>query len=168
MAKGNQRRTLLAVPYRKKIIGIIILSLFITFEKTSSSETKPKTSRFKKGTLIIEFTGLNNNKGKVLAGLYNDLKKFPKENKALQNLKEAPNNNKCIIKVSNLHYGDYAIAAMHDENESGNMDFNFIGLPTEIYGFSNNKRPGLLGPPGFKACMFKIDKSVVKIKIHLK
>ena len=61
-----------------------------------------------------------------------------------------------------------AVAAMHDENESGNMDFNFIGLPTEIYGFSNNKRPGLLGPPGFKACMFKIDKPVVKIKIHLK
>jgi len=156
------------VPYSKKIIGIIILSLLLTFEKTSSSETKPKTSRFKKGTLIIEFKGLNNNKGKVLAGLYNDSKKFPKENKALQKLKKAPKNNKCIINTPNLPYGDYAVAAMHDENESGNMDFNFIGLPTEIYGFSNNKRPGLLGPPRFKPCMFKIDKPVVKIKIHLK
>tara|TARA_B100000579_G_C22694644_1_gene786801 strand:- start:24 stop:494 length:471 start_codon:yes stop_codon:yes gene_type:complete len=156
------------VPYRKKIIGIIILSLLLTFEKTICSETKPKTSRFKIGTLIIEFTGINNNKGKVLAGLYNESKKFPKENKALQNLKKAPKNNKCIINAPNLPYGDYAVAAMHDENESGNMDFNFIGLPTEIYGFSNNRRPGLLGPPRFKACMFKIDKPVVKIKIHLK
>ena len=168
MAKGNQRRTFLAVPYTQKTIGILILSLLLTFEQTSASETKPKTSKAKMGTLIIEFTGINNNKGKVLAGLYNDLKKFPKENKALQNLKEAPKNKKCIIKAQNLPYGDYAIAAMHDENESGNMDFNFIGLPTEIYGFSNNKRPGLLGPPGFKACMFKIDKPLVKIKIHLK
>ena len=152
----------------KKTIGILILSLFLTFEQTRSSETKPKTSKAKTGNLIIEFTGLNNNKGKVLAGLYNDLKKFPKENQALQNLKEAPKNKKCIIKAQNLPYGNYALAAMHDENESGNMDFNFIGLPTEIYGFSNNKRPGLLGPPRFKSCMFKIDKPVVKIKIHLK
>ena len=36
------------------------------------------------GTLIIEFSGLQNNKGKVLAGLYNDEKKFPKENLALR------------------------------------------------------------------------------------
>ena len=168
MAKENQRRIFLSVPYSKKIIEILILSLLLTFEQTIASEIKPKTSTAKMGTLIIEFTGLNNNKGKVLAGLYNDLKKFPKENKALHNLKEAPKNKKCIIKAKNLSYGDYAVAAMHDENESGNMDFNFIGLPTEIYGFSNNKRPGLLGPPGFKACMFKIDKPVVKIKIHLK
>ena len=152
----------------KKTIGILILSLLLIFEQMSANETKPKTSQVKKGTLIIEFTGLNNNKGKVLAGLYNDLKTFPKENKALRNLKKTPKSNKCIINAPDLPYGDYAVAAMHDENESGNMDFNFIGLPTEIYGFSNNKRPGLLGPPGFKACMFKIDKPVVKIKIHLK
>ena len=168
MAKENQRRIFLSVPYSKKIVEIVILSLLLTFEQTIASKTQPKTSTAKIGTLIIEFTGLNNNKGKVLAGLYNDLKKFPKENKAIQNLKKAPTNNKCIINAPDLPYGDYAVAAMHDENESGNMDFNFIGLPTEVYGFSNNKRPGLLGPPGFKACMFKINKPVVKIIIHMK
>ena len=133
-----------------------------------AGENKPEKSKTIIGTLIIEFSGLNNNKGKVLAGLYNDSKKFPKENKALRNLKALPVNKKCIIKTTNIPYGDYAIAAMHDENESGNMDFNFIGLPTEIYGFSNNKRPSLLGPPNFKACMIKIHKPVVKIEIILK
>ena len=47
------------------------------------------------------------------------------------------------------------------------MDYNLIGLPTEKYGFSNNKR-GLFGPPNFKACRFVIDKPMVKIKITIK
>ena len=168
MAQGNQRRTFLDVPYKLKIIGTLILSLLFIFEQMDADEAKPEKSKTIAGTLIIEFSGLNKNKGKVLAGLYNDSKKFPKENKALRNLKASPSNKKCIIKTTDLAYGDYAVAAMHDENESGNMDFNFIGLPTEVYGFSNNKRPGLLGPPNFKACMFKIEKPVVKIKINLK
>ena len=81
------------MPYSKKIVEILILSLLLTFEQTIASETQPKTSTAKIGTLIIEFTGLNNNKGKVLAGLYNDLKTFPKENKALRNLKKTPKSN---------------------------------------------------------------------------
>ena len=149
-------------------MGTLILALLFIFEQMDAGEAKPEKSKTITGTLIIEFSGLNENKGKVLAGLYNDSKKFPKENKALRNLKALPVNKKCIIKTTNIPYGDYAIAAMHDENESGNRDFNFIGLPTEIYGFSNNKRPGLLGPPNFKVCMIKIDKPEVKIKITLK
>ena len=168
MAKENQRRTFRSVPFKPTRIATFASTLLFSFCQITANEIKSSTSEVKTGTLIIEFEGLKNDKGKVLAGLYNDIKKFPKENEALQNLKQTPKNKICIIKADNLPYGDYAVAAMHDENESGNMDFNFIGLPTEIYGFSNNKRPGLLGPPGFKACMFKINKPVVKIKILLK
>ena len=170
MAKRNQRRTLPPMSFVRTISGSFIFVLLFALGQALGDEAKPTTSKAKAkmGTLIIEFSGLQNNKGKVLAGLYDEEKKFPKENLALRNLKEPPKNMTCTIKTMNLPYGDYAVAAMHDENESGNMDFNFIGLPTEIYGFSNDKRPGLLGPPGFKACKFKIDKPVVKIKIHLK
>ena len=148
--------------------GALVLAMLVALGQALGDEAKPAASKAKLGTLIIEFEGLQNDKGKVLAGLYNEDKKFPKENQALRNLKEPTKNKSCTIKTVKLPYGDYAVAAMHDENNSGNMDFNFIGLPTEIYGFSNDKRPGLLGPPGFKACKFKIDKPVVKIKIHLK
>jgi len=168
LAKRNQRRTLPPMSFVRTISGSFIFVLLFALGQALGDEAKPTVPKAKMGTLIIEFSGLQNNKGKVLAGLYNEEKKFPKENLALRNLKEPPKNKTCTIKTMNLPYGDYAVAAMHDENESGNMDFNFIGLPTEIYGFSNDKRPGLLGPPGFKACKFKIDKPVVKIKIHLK
>ena len=42
--------------------------------------------------------------------------------------------------------GSYAVALFHDENDSGHMETNLLGIPTEGYGFSNN--PTLyLGPP---------------------
>mgnify|MGYP002262552699 CR=1 FL=1 len=148
------------------MIGVWSLALVfcLALGQAVGDEAKPKV---KTGTLIIEFDGLANNKGEVLAGLYNEAKKFPKENEALRNLKGKPAKKKCVIKALKLPYGEYGVAAMHDENKSGNMDYNLIRLPTEKYGFSNNRRP-VFGPPGFKACRFVIDKPVVRIKITLK
>ena len=145
-------------------LGSLALAYCVALGQAGGDEAKPEV---KTGTLIIEFDGLANNKGEVLAGLYNEAKKFPKENEALRNLKGKPAKKKCVIKALKLPYGEYGVAAMHDENKSGNMDYNLIRLPTEKYGFSNNRRP-VFGPPGFKACRFVIDKPVVRIKITLK
>lgn len=166
LAKVNQRGTFVGMLSDLRMIGVWSLALFfcVSLGHAVGDEVKPVV---KFGTLVIEFDGLPNDKGEVLVGLYNDPKKFPKENQAMHNLKGKPSKKKCVIKVIKLPYGAYGIAAMHDENKSGNMDYNLIGLPKEIYGFSNNKRP-VFGPPGFKACRFVIDKPVVKIKITLK
>ena len=149
-----------------KIIGVWSLALvfYLALGQPVADEAKPVV---KFGTLVIELDGLANDKGEVLVGLYNDPKKFPKENQALQNLKCKPLKKKCVIKTMKLPYGEYGVAAMHDENKSGNMDYNLIGMPKEIYGFSNNKR-AVFGPPGFNACRFLIDKPLVKIRITLK
>jgi uncharacterized protein (DUF2141 family) len=37
-----------------------------------------------------------------------------------------------------LSPGQYAVQVMHDENDNGKFDTNFVGLPIEGYGFSNN------------------------------
>ena len=149
-----------------KIIGVWSLALVfcLALGQAAADEAKPVV---KFGTLVIELDGLANDKGEVLVGLYNDPKKFPKENQAIQNLKCKPSKKKCVVKTMKLPYGEYGVAAMHDENKSGNMDYNLIGMPKEIYGFSNNKR-AVFGPPGFNACRFLIDKPLVKIKITLK
>ena len=172
LAKRNQRRTFLGMSSVFRAIKIfslvMIAAVSLALGQVAADETKPVKPEAKLGTLVIEFDGLANDKGEVLAGLYNEAKKFPKENQALRNLKAKPANKKCIIKTDKLPFGDYALAVMHDENKSGNMDYNVIGLPKEKYGFSNNKRPGLFGPPNFKACRFVIDKPMVKIKITIK
>jgi uncharacterized protein (DUF2141 family) len=42
---------------------------------------------------------------------------------------------------SDLPAGDYGVIAFHDSNANGDFDRNFIGIPAERYGFSNNPRP---------------------------
>ena len=172
LAKRNQRRTFLGMSsvFRaiKNFSLAMIAAISLAIGQMAADETKPVKPEAKLGTLIIEFDGLANDKGEVLAGLYNEAKKFPKENQALRNLKGKPANKKCIIKTDKLPFGDYALAVMHDKNKSGDMDYILFKVPTERYGFSNNKRPAKFAPPNFEACRFVIDKPVVKIKITLK
>ena len=39
-------------------------------------------------------------------------------------------------------------AVLHDENSNSKMDFNFLGMPLEGYGFSRDA-PVTFGPPSF-------------------
>ena len=70
--------------------------------------------------------------------------------------------NKDII----LEKGVYAISLFVDTNGNKKLDTNFVGIPNEQYGFSNNAM-GLLGKPSFKNASFKLTQES-KIKIILK
>jgi uncharacterized protein (DUF2141 family) len=52
--------------------------------------------------------------------------------------------------------GRYAVAAFHDENVSGSVDTNFLGIPIEGYGFSNGAYV-FLGPPSFEAAAVNLE-----------
>ena len=62
--------------------------------------------------------------------------------------------------------GTYALAVIHDENSNGKLDTNWLGIPTEGYGFSNDAR-GLLGPPTFLAASFSYNGRSVELPISL-
>ncbi len=49
--------------------------------------------------------------------------------------------------------GTYALAVVHDENMNGKLDTNWLGIPTEGYGFSNDVT-ALFGAPSFSAASF--------------
>lgn len=51
--------------------------------------------------------------------------------------------------------GRYAIALLHDENGNGRMDYSFIGMPKEGYGFSRDA-PVRMAPPKFDAAAFDV------------
>ena len=44
--------------------------------------------------------------------------------------------------------GAYAVAAFHDADGDGDLATNFLGMPTEGFGFSNGA-VGFMGPPSF-------------------
>ena len=63
--------------------------------------------------------------------------------------------------------GMYGIAVFHDENKNGKMDKNFLGIPQEAYGFSNNMRV-TFGPPKWEKSKFVVNTATTDIAIEVK
>lgn len=65
-------------------------------------------------------------------------------------------NKRSVLMVKGLPKGKYAVQLFHDENRNGKMDFNFVGIPKEGYGFSNDAR-GFMSAPAFDKQLFTLD-----------
>ena len=61
---------------------------------------------------------------------------------------------------------EYAVAVLHDENDNGKMDYRFLRIPKEPYGFSNNAKPRLQ-PPKFEDAAFTLGTDGLAITIRL-
>jgi len=44
------------------------------------------------------------------------------------------------VAFTDLHDGVYAVSVFHDENENQKLDKDFVGIPKEGYGASNNPK----------------------------
>ena len=115
-------------------------------------------------TLTINFTGMKSDTGSVYVGIHNKEKDFLKKR-----FKEAVitvTNRKGMAIIKELPKGEYAVSAFHDENENYKMDTNFIGIPKEPIGISNDAT-GFMGPPKYKDAKFQISKdTTISIKIN--
>jgi uncharacterized protein (DUF2141 family) len=59
-----------------------------------------------------------------------------------------------------LPAGEYALSVFQDVNDNGKLERNFIGIPKEPAGLSNNLRPKF-GPPRYKDALFTITSGAV-------
>jgi len=119
------------------LIILLVLSPFVTLSQIN---------------LVVEITSLRNNDGKVLLEL-ND------ENEEVVNgFSEKIDENKCVLLIENLKPGRYAFKYFHDENIDEKLNTNFVGIPKEGFGFSNNAK-GKFGPPSFDKMIFMIEQS---------
>ncbi len=70
-------------------------------------------------------------------------------------------------RYSDVPEGSYAVSIGHDLNGNRRVDANFIGLPTEQWGVSNNARPNLRAPR-FDEAMFKLVAGAKEVVIDIK
>jgi MipA family protein len=59
-----------------------------------------------------------------------------------------------VYVLADIPAGEYALMVYYDENGSMAIDKNFIGIPTEPLGFSNNYQPK--GPPSYSRAAFTL------------
>jgi uncharacterized protein (DUF2141 family) len=71
-----------------------------------------------------------------------------------------------IVTLQGIKPGTYAVKLFQDFNRNGEFDMNWLGLPLEKFGFSNDARPMFSEPP-FDATKFELRPGTNTITIHL-
>jgi uncharacterized protein (DUF2141 family) len=117
-------------------------------------------------TLTINITNIERMQGTVEIGLFNSKDRFLEEGQAMKTLSIKVKNSSETVVIKDLPKGIYAVSMYHDENADGKLNSNFLGIPSEPYGFSNNFRPKFSAPT-FKDCQFSL-KSNHTLNIKLK
>lgn len=106
--------------------------------------------------LEIDIANLRNSQGQIVIELMDAQKQ------TLKATRKKIENNQCIFVFNDLKNGRYAVQFFHDENSNGALDTNFLGIPTEGFGFSNNAF-GAFGPKKFEEWLIKLssDKKMI-------
>jgi uncharacterized protein (DUF2141 family) len=115
----------------------------------------------------VEISGLRNDKGQMLCALFSSADAFPKKaDKAAARLTAKIVERKAVCDFTGVAPGTYAVSVVHDENSNGKLDTNFIGMPREGVGASNDAK-GHMGPPKFGAAAFHYQGGRLDLKIHV-
>ena len=120
-------------------------------------------------TISVIIKDIKTPKGQILMGIYKDDVSFDKEipYKKVQAFKTKISKGTLILEVK-LEPGKYGISLMDDENFNGKMDYSFLGIPKEGFGFSNYYHTGLTKPKlnsfAFEVLVNKNTKVEVKMK----
>lgn len=128
----------------------------------------PLITKSQSARQTLVFNNLDKKEGEIYIAWYNKEADFTKEDKIhLAKVVEVKDKNSIAVVFENLIPGTYAIAAFFDQNGNGKMDTNFLGIPKEKYGFSNNARP-MMRAATFKEASFAVSNKENTISIKLK
>ena len=137
-----------------KISFFLILSIFLVNETIAQEVPDYLTENVSSFTLLIE--GINKPEGELRIAMFNSKDDYTKE--PVYAVVLPVGDKEMAWKVPDLPFGEYAIAVYHDKNTNGKLDTNFLGIPKEDYGFSNNAR-GKFGPASWEDAKFSVTES---------
>ena len=131
-------------------IYFLLLFSFLSNEKTQ---------------LTINIQDIEPLQGKIMIGIYNSEIGFLGEDTVVKGYSIPADKTIKKLIIKDLPAGEYAISLYHDVNSDGICNRNFMGIPKEPYGFSNNFKPKF-SKPKFKDCKFSLAQNLeIDIKL---
>jgi len=106
------------------------------------------------GTVRVDVSSFRDRAGLLGCRLHSDPKAFPDATDG-PGVAVAIEADRATCLFENVAAGTYAVAVMHDANQNGKVDKNFLGMPTEGYGVSNN-RTYAFKPPRWHESKFTV------------
>jgi len=120
-------------------------------------------------TLTVRITGARNAKGKIIVYLFRDPQGFPTDASKIlrqQGVTIDPRTMTARVAFKDLPPGTFAVTVLHDENDNGKMDTNFLGIPTEGTGASND--PNKMRAPAFDEAKFLLNAAEQTVDVKLR
>ena len=147
----------------KQIISYLFFFLIILASLSKINAQQEKEN------IKIEVNGFDNDDGVARILLFSTEEKdaFPsKQNLALLKKIVHIKNKKVVFEFSDLPYGEYAVSIHHDENADGKVNTNFLGIPNEGLGCTNDAK-GFFGPPSFEKAKVKLNMKELHVIINV-
>ncbi|MFH0760129.1 MAG: DUF2141 domain-containing protein [Bacteroidota bacterium] len=115
--------------------------------------------------LEIEISNVRNHNGTVLISVCARPEEYPYHPfRTYEVSKDSLCDGKLIKVIGDLQPGTYAIALLDDENRSGEMEYNRLGIPLEGFAFANNVKP-FLSRPDYDRCLFTIKPGINRMHL---
>jgi uncharacterized protein (DUF2141 family) len=119
-------------------------------------------------SIKVLVVGLHNNDGEVDCALFASADGFPGDSsKAGKTANSKIENGQAVCMFTGIPPGQYAVSVFHDENGNGKLDRNFMGMPKEGVGASNDAA-GHFGPPKFDDARFRYEGGRSVLAIHVR
>lgn len=118
--------------------------------------------------LRVHVQGVPSTDGHLAYALFNSSAGFPsqKEQSFRKGFVEVPHTLNVDFLIEGLPEGTYALAVYHDHNDNHQLDKNFLGIPRESIGHSQNPRVRF-GPPKFKETQFELKNGVTDLDVTM-
>jgi uncharacterized protein (DUF2141 family) len=113
--------------------------------------------------------GIKSEKGQIVIGVFKDDPTFQKEEAFISKSFPKTNIENSEMRVQfTLEPGTYGFSLLDDENMSSLMEYNFLGIPKEGFGFSDYYHKGFTKPKfdAFKFTVYPDQKKTVTIRIR--
>jgi uncharacterized protein (DUF2141 family) len=123
------------------VSAVLACALFLSAYATADESPPPKGQ-----TIVVAVGTFRNTDGAFVCRLFSTPAGFPEGTAGTveRRLPVRGGTGTCVF--DNVSPGLHAISVMHDENGNRKLDKNFIGVPTEGYGASNNHTHAMSAP----------------------
>ncbi len=149
---------------RIRILSFTVCLIFFSGLLVQGQEISyPENENASAFKLVVK--GIDKIEGEIRIAVFNSEEKYTKD--PVHAVVLPVDSTTIVWEQDSLPYGEYAIAVYHDKNTNGKIDTNFLGIPKEDYGFSNNAR-GRFGPASWKDSKFSVETSVYTTEIEIK
>jgi len=115
--------------------------------------------------LAVTVDGLRNANGTVRLEIDDSAAAWDNKAKAFATAEVKAAAGSVAYTFRNIPPGTYGAGVYQDENDNGKLDTNFLGIPKEGYGFSNNLQ--IMRKPTFDEARFEVTAQDASIVIHL-